>query len=62
MSGRFTNSGRFIYAAYKTAERAHDALEDMYSTGDALPGEDIKIETVRDHHQRVKFYAITLAA
>lgn len=57
---RFTNSGRFIYSAHKTMERANDVLEDMYATGDALPGEDVKIETVRDHRGKVKFYAITV--
>lgn len=57
---RFTNSGRFIYAAYKSLERANEELEDMYATGDALPGEGIKIEAVRDHRGHVKCYAITM--
>lgn len=59
---RFTNSGRFIYAYYRTAERAYEELEDMYSTGDALPGEDIKVESIRDHRGLVKGYAITMPA
>ncbi len=56
---RFTASGGFIYAGpYKSRDRANEVLEDMYATGDALPGEGIHIETVRDHHNRVKGYAI----
>ena len=60
MSGRFTNSGRFIYGAYKRRDRAEQVLEDMYAEGDASPGEDIKIETVKNHRGKVSFYAITL--
>lgn len=60
MSGRFTNSGRFIYGIYKTRDRAEQSLEDMFAEGDASPGEDIKIEAVKDHRRRISFYAITL--
>ena len=56
---RITKSGGFIYAGpYKKRERAESVLEDMYATGDALPGEGIHIEVVKDHHSRVVGYAI----
>ena len=56
---RFTASGGFIYAGpYKKRERAESVLEDMYATGDALPGEGIHIEAVKDHRSRVVGYAI----
>ncbi len=58
MTSRFTNNG-FIYAGpYKSRDKAEEVLFDMYATGDALPGEGIKIETIRDHHKRVVGYAI----
>lgn len=45
---RVTKTGRFIYAGpYKTQEKADEVLADMYASGDALPGEDVKIETIR---------------
>ena len=56
---RFTASGGFIYAGpYKSKTKAEDVLEDMYATGDALPGEGIHIERLTDHHKRLVGYAI----
>ncbi len=56
---RFTASGGFIYAGpYKSRDKAEAVLEDMYATGDALPGEGIYIETIKDHRKHVKGYAI----
>ncbi len=56
---RIRPNGGFIYAGlYKKRDRAESVLEDMYATGDALPGEGVYIEQIRDHHQRVVGYAI----
>lgn len=56
---RFRPNGGFIYAGpYKQRQRAEDVLEDMYATGDALPGEGVHIEQIKDHRNRVVGYAI----
>jgi hypothetical protein len=56
---RITASGGFIYAGpYKSRDKAESVLEDMYATGDALPGEGIHIETIKDHRKHVKGYVI----
>lgn len=56
---RFTASGGFIYAGpYKKRDKAEAVLEDMYATGDALPGEGTHIERLTDHHNRVTGYAV----
>jgi hypothetical protein len=56
---RLAPSGGFIYAGpYRKRQRAEDVLEDMYATGDALPGEGIHIEQIKDHRARVVGYAI----
>lgn len=52
--------GRFIYARYKTLDRLHHCLEDMYAEGEMSPCE-AEVETIRDHRGRVQFYAITIA-
>ena len=57
---RITNSGRFMYAITKTKERAENVLEEMFATGDVMSGEDPRIEAIRDHHQRIKSWAVTL--
>jgi hypothetical protein len=57
---RITKTGRFIYAGpYRTREKADDVLEDMYASGDARPGEGIKVEPVPGLDGRTR-YAITL--
>lgn len=58
---RFTGS-RFVYAFYKTRERAEESLEDSYAEGDVSPGDDPRIERRVDHRGRVVGYAITLPA
>jgi len=59
MTSRITQSGGFIYAGpYRQRSKAEDVLFDMYATGDALPGEGIHIEQIKDHHSRVVGYAI----
>jgi len=60
MVSRTTNSGRFIYAAYKTMQRLNDRLEDMYAEGELSPCE-VEVETVRDHRGKVSCYAVTIA-
>jgi predicted GH43/DUF377 family glycosyl hydrolase len=47
---------RFVYATFKTYERAAACLEDMFATGDVFACEDPRIE------RRGKFYVITLPA
>jgi hypothetical protein len=56
---RFTATGGFIYAGpYKSRDKANEVLEDMYATGDALMGEGIHIEMIKDHRKRLVGYAI----
>lgn len=56
---RITASGCFIYAGpYRKLAKANDVLEDMYATGDALPGEGIHIERISDHHGKLVGYAV----
>jgi hypothetical protein len=56
---RLAPSGGFIYAGpYKKRDKAEWVLEDMYATGDALPGEGIHIEVIKDHHSRVVGYVV----
>lgn len=63
MVSRITKSGGFIYAGpYKKRSKADDVLEDMYATGDALPGEGTHIERLDDHHGRLVGYAIVQRA
>jgi hypothetical protein len=51
--------GRFIYARYKTLERLHQRLTDMYAESELSPCE-VEVETIRDHHGRVVFHAVTI--
>jgi hypothetical protein len=46
---------RYDYASYSTLAKAETALEDMFATGDVLPGEFPRIERRRGR------YVITLA-
>ncbi len=56
---RLAPSGGFIYAGpYKSWDKANAVLEDMFTTGDALPGEGIHIERISDHRKRVVGYAV----
>ncbi len=52
---------RYDYASYKTYERASDALEDMFASGDVTQGERPKIEPRRSSPKRpVERWVITL--
>lgn len=59
---RITNDGRFIYATAKTKEGAQAELDDMFATGDVFESEKPLVEPIRDHHNRIKFWAVTLPA
>lgn len=51
---------RYVYASYKTRERAETGLEDMFAEGEVSRGEAPRIEPKRDHRQRVVAYQVTL--
>jgi len=53
---------RFTYATRKTRIALELLLEDCFASGDIFPGEDPRIEAVRDHRGRVTHYALTLPA
>lgn len=56
---RITPGGGFIYAGpYRERSKAEAVLEDMYATGDALPGERIHIERLTDHRGKLRGYAV----
>lgn len=57
---RITADGRFIYATAKSKERAENILENMFATGDVFVSEDPRVEPIRNHHNRIQFWAVTL--
>lgn len=59
LQSRTAPSGRFIYAAYKTREKAESRFDDMCADGDMSPSEG-RIERITDHTGRVVAYAITI--
>ena len=59
LNSRIAPSGRFIYAAYKTLEKANARFDDMCAEGDMTPSEG-RIERITDHHGRLVYYAITI--
>lgn len=59
MSGNISPKGRFIYARYKTLERARERFDDMCCEGELSPCEGL-IEPIRDHSGKVIHYAVTI--
>ena len=59
LNSRTAPSGRFIYAAYKTLEKANARFDDMCADGDMTPAEG-RIERIVDHNKRLVCYAITI--
>ena len=49
---------RYVYAAYRSRERAEAALDGMFAIGEVLEGENPRIEI----RGRTKRYVITLPA
>lgn len=60
LNSRTAPSGRFIYAAYKTRQRAEERFDDMCCEGEMSPCEG-RIERISDHNGRLVAYAITVA-
>lgn len=60
INSRTAPSGRFIYAAYKSREKAESRFDDMCCEGEMSPCEG-RIERISDHRGRTVAYAITIA-
>jgi hypothetical protein len=48
----------FAYSSHKTLDRASDALEDYYATGEVSDGDQPRIVELRDHRRKLLGYAI----
>lgn len=57
-----TIEARYVYSSHKTRDRAEDALEDMFASGDVCEGERPMIEARREGglHPRIVAWQITL--